>query len=298
MPGLDITTLYQIPVRESPPKRVVSLVPSITESLMELGFGASVVGVTDYCIRPAERLLDKIRVGGTKNPDLEILQNLNPDLVIANQEENDRDVVKALVDLDIPVWLIFPKSVQDAIEVLRGLLGLFHTDRPSMQINLLQKAVDYARAATETQPVVRYFCPIWYGKENGVEWWMTFNQNTYPSDLLSLFGGVNIFKDRKRKYPLAADLGQGAPEPAGERDERYPRVTADEIIAAAPEIILLPSEPFNFGESDEQALLRAVGTTPAVKKRRVRVVEGSILMWYGVRTGKALQQLPQYFFTS
>lgn len=286
---------YQMPRWEQPPKRIVSLVPSITESLFALGFGGAVVGITDFCTRPAADLGVIPRVGGTKSPNLELIADLKPDLVIAGQEESDKGAIETLAALEIPVWLVFPKSVDDGMFFLRQLLGLFHTDKVVAQINGLQIGVDYARVAADSMPQIPYFCPIWMDVHQGVDWWMTFNQDTYMSDVFSLFGGTNIFGDRERQYPLEADLGMREAEPPGERDIRYPRVTAGEIIGAQPEIIFLPDEPYKFSAEDRSLIEYALADTPAVRNKKIFFIDGSLITWYGVRLAEAIHTLPEYF---
>lgn len=296
MTDYNLAELYRLPDWDKPPSRVVSLVPSLTASLFGLGFGSSVVGITDYCTRPAEKLIDIVRVGGPKTPNLDTIQDLNPDLVILNQEENSRQAVEDLLARGIRVWLVFPKTVQQSIDVLRSLLALYHTDKPAIMINTLQMAVDYALAAAESQPGVPYFSPIWMGNEQGVDWFMTFNADTYMHDVLRMFGGANIFSGRQRRYPLAADLGLEQPElPGPDADLRYPCVTTAEVLAAEPELILVPDEPYTFSGSEKDKLFNLLADTPAVKNKNVHFIDGSLIAWDGVRLGAALQHLPEYF---
>ena len=98
-----------------PPHRVVSLVPSMTESLFDLGFGNYLVGITDYCIHPKTEVEKLPRLGGTKNPRIDELIRLHPDLVIANKEENTQQSIQQIEDEGIPVWLTFPKTVAESI---------------------------------------------------------------------------------------------------------------------------------------------------------------------------------------
>lgn len=284
-----------------PPKKVVSLVPSITESLFDLGLGSSVTGITDYCIHPADQLQGIPRLGGPKNPDLERIIDLNPDLVYANQEENPPKIVEGLVDAGIPVWLTFPQTVTEAMEVLWTIVAIYHARTAAMRLNTLQWGVDWASAsAGEIQPW-RYFCPIWQSQPSAdpsiPDWWMTFNQHTYMADLLSHFGGVNIFAERGRLYPLEADLGKAPAEPALSRDTRYPRVTAAEISAAAPDVILLPTEPYPYAQEDIQAFARYFPGAPAIHNRRILLLDGSLLTWHGTRLGKALNEIPSLLST-
>jgi ABC-type hemin transport system substrate-binding protein len=108
-------------------------------------------------------------------------------------------------------------------------------------------------------------------------------------------GGENVFASRERHYPLAADLGRAEAEPPGIRDTRYPRVTADEVLAAQPEMILLPDDPFHFTEGHKQTIQERFADTPAVRNKRVFFVDGSLLTWYGTRLAKAIQVLPSFF---
>jgi len=294
MPENDLIELTRLPEFDDSPERVVSLVPSITESLVELGFVTKLVGITDYCVHPQEKLGGLPRLGGPKDPNIDLIGQLEPQLVFANQEENSRETVKQLLELGIRVWVSFPKSVDECLDVLRGILAIFHTDKPALQIVMLQNAVDYARAASGTQPPVKYFCPIWQDKHENLSWWMTFNRNTYAHDVLSLVGGENIFTDEERQHPLEADLGLEEPVRGEDQDTRYPRVSAKEINLKAPEVILLPSEPFAFHKEHEQIILRDLGDTPAVKNGCVHFIDGSWITWHGTRLGKALQELPHF----
>jgi len=285
----------KMPETDRPPNRVVSLVPSITESLFDLGFGASVVGITDYCIHPKEKLAGLSKVGGPKNPEIHLIEKLNPDLVFANQEENSPKEIKSILELGIKVWVTFPQTVDESLNDLRNILAIYHSDKPAFQIVLLQNAVDYAGTASESLDKTKYFCPIWNDVLGDIHWWMTFNQNTYPHDLLSLFGGENIFAERKRKYPLEADLGIASSEEQVGGDTRYPRITSEEIIQLQPDVILLPDDPYKFTNDDKQIILNELGDTPAVKNDRIYLLDGSLISWHGTRLGKALQELPQYF---
>lgn len=278
------------------PKRVVSLVPSMTESIVDIGAGEALVGVTDYCILPdafAERIK---RVGGTRTLDVDAVILLNPELVIANQEENTREAVEAMENAEIKVWVTLPRSVDDAIEILWALVKLFRVEElGAPKIKTLEVTLDWtSRAASSRQPV-RVFCPIWRGEtRDTVPWWMTFNRDTYCHDVLSRCGGANIFADRERQYPLLADLGLEEPEALGERDQRYPRVLAKDVLAEAPEVILLPNEPYAFGEAEEVELRDLLASTPAVRQGKVYRVEGNLITWHGTRLARALAELPVY----
>lgn len=283
------------------PQRVVSLVPSLTESMVALGLGAALVGRTDYCIHPAEQVRGIPTVGGTKNPDISKILALNPDWILANQEENTPQTVAALQAAGLPVWVSFPKTVAEAMDVLWALARRFQSGMAIQKLQVLEMSLDWAEefaAQRETRP--RYFCPIWQDTDptHGM-WWMTFNNDTYAHDLLTLLGGENIFAARQRRYPLAADLGAAAPVESATlpetRDTRYPRVTPAEVIAAQPEVILLPSEPYAFGLADQAQVMKLLKETPAVQSGRVHFVDGSLLFWHGTRLANALTELPGLF---
>lgn len=279
------------------PQRVVSLVPSITESLFDLGCGDRVRGVTDYCIFPADKVRDLPKVGGTKNPDPGRIKAILPDLIIASQEENSRDVVETLQEEGFKVWLTFPKTVSDTFEILWAIVRLFNVPQRGQVIDALERVYEYAALAAENTPQPKVFVPIWREPKAPAKprWWMTVNRETYVHDLLRVCGGANIFADRVRRYPLAADLGEAPAEPLNaERDTRYPRVTPAEVAEHLPEVILLPTEPYAFGKAD-LATFDDYAELPAVKHSRIHLVDGSLLTWPGTRVGKALAELPGYF---
>jgi ABC-type hemin transport system substrate-binding protein len=279
------------------PQRVVSLVPSLTESLFDLGAGDAVVGITDYCIHPAGRLAGLPRLGGTKNPRVTDIIALQPDLVLANWEENTRPVVDALQAAGVPVWVTLPLTVRETVEMLYTLAALFRSPAAEMRVKTLELTLDWAvSAASEQRP--RFFCPIWFETSpQGQPWWMTFNRRTYCHDVLEVCGGDNVFAARARRYPLAADLGQAEELVEPGRDTRYPRVTLDEIIAAQPEIVLLPDEPYAFTSEHVDQLRGLLAGTPAGQNERIHLVEGTLVTWAGTRLARALSELPALFQT-
>jgi ABC-type Fe3+-hydroxamate transport system substrate-binding protein len=194
------------------------------------------------------------------------------------------------------VWVTFPKTVRDGLDVLWLIAGVFSSRSAALRIETLEVTVDWCESSLSTLQPVRYFCPIWM--EAGAPdrmWWMTFNRQTYASDVLRLAGGQNVFADRTRLYPLSADLGESSPEDPGERDIRYPRLPLEEIRLANPDMILLPSEPFPFGEAESQQVCELLADTRAVQDGRVYRVDGSLITWHGTRLARALQQLPELF---
>lgn len=268
------------------PMRVVSLVPSITESLFELGVGDAVVGITDYCIHPASELAGLARIGGTKDPRVADIVALKPDVVYANQEENTPAAVNALRAAGIEVIVNFPQTVEQAVADLGAIAARFASRSAA---GVVEELAAQVAAARQQQPaLLPVFAPVWYEPGDG-EWWMTFNQHTFTHDLLALCGFANVFPGRERRYPLAADLGRQKAKPAEDRDTRYPRVTAAEVAAAGPQAALLPSEPYAFAEADADWLAVALGGQ--LPRSRIRLLDGSLLTWPGTRLGRAVGAL-------
>ena len=285
-----------IPLLAKIPERVVSMVPSLTESLFDLGLGDCVVGITDYCIYPKERLLNIPRVGGTKNARIEDILLLEPDLVIANRDENNRETAEYLKAAGIPVWVTFPLTIAEVLADLRDIAGLFQNSAAFIQIDLLERAIEWAHAAAEEKGTRSYFCPIWFDRLNEeTSWWMAFNDQTYCGDLLKMLGGENVFAERVRYNPISADLGIDKGTKSVNDDSRYPRVSLAEVITADPEIILLPDEPYHFGNEHFIEIEELLADTRAVRERSIYFVEGTLIAWHGTRLGSALRELPRYF---
>lgn len=274
---------------------MVSLVPSVTESLFELGCGATLAGITDFCVHPADGVHGLARLGGTRTPDLAAIRRLAPDLIIASREENRREDLQALAAEGFRVWLTFPRTVRQALDLLGDVIHLFRLTRQGLQLAVLEKAFEWAEQAAQAAEPTAVFCPIWRqpaAGEGEPEWWMTANQGTYLHDALRLCGARNVFASRERLYPLAADLGRQLPEDPGDRDTRYPCVTPEEVAACRPEVILLPDGPYPFGEADLRAW-EAFPEIPAVLNSRVYLVDGSLLTWPGIRLARLLSsELP------
>lgn len=261
------------------------------------------VGRTDYCVYPAAGVAALPSVGGTKNPSVAAILALQPDLVIANWEENRAAEVEALQAAGVPVWVTFPSTVREALNLLWAIVRLFDAPQAGPSLAALERSYEITSRVADDAPRVRVFCPIWRepaAAAGPAAWWMAGNRATYLHDLLHICGGANVFAARDRRYPLAADLDLAvAADPprldpnsdrAG-RDVRYPRVTPAEVAAAAPEVILLPSEPYPFTEAD-LAAFDAWPDMPAVQAGRVYLVDGPMLTWPGTHLARALADLP------
>ncbi|MDI3386863.1 helical backbone metal receptor [Streptomyces sp. B-S-A8] len=223
------------------PRRVVSLVPSLTEAVAHSAPGL-LVGATDWCSHPAD--LDAagvVRIGGTKNPDVPGIVRLAPDLVIANEEENRAPDLAALraAGLDVLVTEIrdLPSALRELDRVLVRGCGL---PRPGW----LDEAEDAWRAPPAL-PDVRAVVPIWRRP------WMVLGSDTFAGDLLARLGVSNVH---------------------GGHAERYPRVPLDELRASGADLVVLPDEPYRFTAEDGP---EAFPGLPAA------LVDGRQLTWYG-----------------
>lgn len=248
-----------------PPRRIVSLIPSTTETLCALGLADALVGVTVYCREPADVVRDKTRVGGEKDPDLEKIRELAPDLVVANVEENVREHIDTLRAWGIPVWVTYPRTVAGAIAMVRELGVVTGAEaRAAALADALEARLARTLAAAASRPPARVFYAIWRDP------YMTVGRDTYIHDVLRVCGGVNVFADR---------------------DERYPVVTLDEVAARRPDVILLPDEPFRFRRA-HLADFAPYADVPAVRGGRIRLVDGKPFSWHGPRIADALATLP------
>ncbi len=270
----------------SPPKRVVSLVPSDTLNVAALGCASALVGRTDWCELPADVVATLPSVGGTKNPRVDAVCALEPDLVLANQEENTRGDLEKLAQRGVRVYVAFPKRVAEGLAHLAKLARIFGVEGDAAVKDLLKRGYDALREPPPAREPIPTFCPIW------MDPLMTINGDTFISDMLAVAGARNVFADRERLYPLAADLGRGAPaspEKTAGRDVRYPRVTEEEVIARSPELVLLPDEPHPFSEQDA-AHFRALPIPPAGRDAVVRT-SGKDLCWYGARSVEGIPRV-------
>jgi ABC-type Fe3+-hydroxamate transport system substrate-binding protein len=233
---------------DGPPRRIVSLVPSLTELLFDLGMNETVVGITRYCIHPEPKVKGKTRIGGTKNPDLDQIRALRPDLIIGNKEENRQEDIETL-QKEFPVWMSDINSLADATRMIRQIGHLLEKEASG---DWIAGVIESRFAALPEMlppgtPRVAYL--IWRNP------WMVAGASTFINALLTHCGWVNAFGDQ----------------------ERYPQCTATELRAVQPDIILLSSEPYPFQKKhiDEIASL--------CPRAKVRLVRGDLFSWYGSR---------------
>ncbi|MFO0661404.1 MAG: helical backbone metal receptor [Polyangiaceae bacterium] len=267
-----------------PPQRIVSLVPSDTYSVVRLG-ATRLVGAT----KPAASsplIWVIFQVSGFKNARVADILALSPDLVLANQEENTRDVLEALATERSTGLGELSKTLRDGVAHLAKLARVLGVDGSPEVKALIRTGYTTAKEAQSIERRVKVFAPIW------LDPLMTINRDTFFSDMLRAVGGENVFADRDRRYPLAADVGIAPvlpPDQVAGRDTRYPRITFDEVIERAPELILLPDEPYAFSEEHRAKFLAL--DTPASKRGAVELCSGKDLCWPGAMAIEAFARL-------
>ena len=249
---------------DAPAQRIVCLVPSITETLFALGAGDRIIGITDYCIHPEAEVRSKPKIGGTKNFFVNKILALEPDLVVANAEENRRHQVDKLEEAGLNVFVTFPKTVGGCLNMIANMAALTGTERAAQPILAsIEKARTDALSST-TDPRPRVLCPIWKDP------YMTINRDTFVDDVIRTSGGQNIFDDEA---------------------DRYPQFTLEEAARRRPDVVILPTEPYHFTEADKAAFAAMGDEVPAVRNRRFHIVEGELLSWYGPRLARALTEI-------
>lgn len=247
---------------ERAPRRIVSLVPSFSELVASLRLGHRLVGVTRFCTDPPETTNPVRKIGGTKNPDLERIVGLAPDIVLANREENREEDVDALRRAGLSVYVGDVRTAAQAREEIARVAKLLSAVA-LQQTRPLDQILEEQSHLNRLRPKVRAACLIWRNPM------MAAGGDTYIGDLIRAAGGINIFETS-----------------AG--GERYPRTTLAALAALAPDVILLPSEPYRFGKRHLEELL-AQHSIPASRAGRVHLCDGQAITWWGVRTVQGLR---------
>ena len=228
------------------PVRIISLVPSQTELLYDLGLCDRVVGITKFCCRPTHWAKNKTKVGGTKTPKINLIQDLNPDLIIANKEENTLEDIK-LLRQNFPVWTSDIANLKDALEMIKSVGTMTGTKEAAdeMTDQILVQSQNFRSLFPSGAPKRKVCYLIWKKP------YMSVGGDTFIHSMLDNLGFENVFANKKR----------------------YPEVTLDEILSCKPEYIFLSSEPYPFKPKDmaEFSNLKAY------------LVDGESFSWYGSR---------------
>ena len=241
-----------------PPRRIVSLVPSLTELLFDLGLDEEVVGLTKFCIHPIDKFAGCIKVGGTKKLNIELIKEISPDLIIANKEENSLADIEELATL-FPVWVSDIYTLEDAKQTILKIGELVDRQpEASYLIHLISAGfTDLQTLAVERGIDKKVAYLIWRKP------YMAAGMNTFINDILALNGMRNVI-----------------------RSSRYPEIDLAELAALNPDMVFLSSEPYPFTDEHIQEIKNAL---PDAK---IMLVDGEMFSWYGSRLVKAVQ----YFF--
>jgi ABC-type Fe3+-hydroxamate transport system substrate-binding protein len=240
-----------------PPKRIVSIVPSQTELLFDLGLDEEVVGITKFCIHPIEKFASKTKVGGTKKLLIEKIRDLKPDLIIGNKEENTKAEVELLMN-EFPVWMSDINDLEGANEAITKIGALVNREPEAAYLNHLIKTgfSDLQALAVEKNINKKVAYLIWKDP------WMCAGRNTFIDDILRKVGLTNSITSN-----------------------RYPEIIINELKSLNTDFIFLSSEPYPFKEKHIEELQQAL---PATK---IMLVDGEMFSWYGSRLVKAVEYL-------
>lgn len=241
-----------------PPKRIVSVVPSQTELLFDLGLDAAIIGLTKFCIHPIEKFAERTKVGGTKKLNIDLIKDLKPDLIIGNKEENTQSDIEELAAY-FPVWMSDIFTLDDAMKTISQIGELVDREPEASYLNHLISAGfnDLKTLALQHHIDKKVAYLIWRKP------FMAAGKNTFIDDVLLINGMTNVIKQ-----------------------ERYPTVTLEQLKTLNCELILLSSEPYPFGEKHINEIQAAIPDT------KIMLVDGEMFSWYGSRLVKAVQ----YFF--
>lgn len=245
---------HQFELKE-PPKRIISLVPSQTELLYDLGLEDKVVGITKFCIHPKEWFETKNRVGGTKTLNFKKIENLQPDLIIANKEENTQSEIEYLQER-FPVYTSDISNMYESLEMITVLGDITGTKQEALSITN-QIKVEFNKLSQKTKNKKNVLYLIW---QNPI---MSIGTSTFIHDMLKACDFQNVLSS----------------------SERYPELSEVEINSLNPDYIFLSSEPFPFNEKHKKEFKQLF------PQAKIELVDGEYFSWYGSR----LQNAPQYF---
>jgi len=235
------------------PKRIISIVPSQTELLFYLGLDDEIIGITKFCTHPSDKVSSKVKIGGTKQLNIELIKELQPDLIIANKEENEQNQVEELMNV-CPVWV---SDIADLSGALNMIVGIGEVVGRIIQAKALSQAITNEFNKLSNPPLnLRVAYLIWRKP------YMVAGTGTFINSMLQVCGLTNAF-------------GQG----------RYPEVSNEMLINADPDVVLLSSEPYPFGEKHKEEI------KSIVPRAKIILVDGEMFSWYGSR----LLLTPAYF---
>ena len=235
-------------------QRIVSVVPSQTELLYDLGLTDEVVGITKFCVHPEDWFRNKTRIGGTKKLRIEEIINLHPDLILANKEENEQGQIEELAK-HCPVWISDIHNIPQALQMIQVIGQL--TNRDARAAEMVEEIVQGFTKLSKPTSKKRVAYMIWYNP------WMSVGTDTFISNVIQTMGWQNVLQDKSR----------------------YPEITLEELKAYEPELVLLSSEPFPFKEQHIEEVKQVLPNA------EVMLVDGEMFSWYGSRMVQAVNYL-------
>jgi iron complex transport system substrate-binding protein len=242
--------------------RIISLVPSITETLYALGLEDQIAAVTRFCIYPADRVKFKPKVGGTKNPKLDEILALQPDLVIMNVDENRKEDAEFLKSKNVRLFVTFPNSITETCKMLIELGEMLAVEEKA------KRMVEEIRGLSDFQPPGRRKSLIFIWRNP----YMTVAPETYVDSIARVFGFDNI---------------------AGSREDRYPKLSDEQIASLDPDVALFPDDPYPFRDRHVDEFRQRFPDLRCVRENRVAWFDGSYLTWFGYRTLLAFRDFPE-----
>lgn len=244
-------TYSDILSNNAPKRRIVSVVPSQTEFLYDLGLDEEVVGITKFCIHPEKWFRNKQRIGGTKDLKLDLIRDLKPDLIIANKEENTQSQIEELA-AEFPLYMSDIFDLEDSFRMMKDVGAL--TGKQQRTNELITIIQDRFKSFTAQPSGKKVLYLIWRGP------FMAAGHNTFIHSMIERCGWKNVLTTDQHK-----DLS------------RYPELSAEEIIGLDPEVILLSSEPYPFKDKHIRELQEICS------KAAIMLVDGELFSWYGSR---------------
>lgn len=266
MPLEHIDQMGRTVVLEQPPKRIVSIVPSQTELLHYLGLDAEIAGITWFCIHPSNNFTAKQKIGGTKKLQLDRIDQIKPDLIIGNKEENDKGQI---LDLESrhKVWMSDIETLEDALMMIQLVGEVIGKEEAAHELcgKIIEGFSALSIQAQETEPLKAAYL-IWRDP------WMAASGGTFINDMMKYCGLQNVLEGYAPTYPDNESL-------------RYPQINLEELVSLSPEVVLLSSEPFPFKEKHIQEIKRVLPYSEVI------LADGEMFSWYGSR----LLHSPLYF---
>jgi len=238
------------------PQRIISLVPSQTELLYDLGLQNQIVGQTIFCIHPQQYFLNSTKIGGTKKVKFQVIDDLNPDLIIGNKEENTLEMIEQL-SIKYPVWLSDIYTIEDTCSMINQIGQICNVEA---QANQISEQIQHSFARITPQNLGTCLYLIWKDP------YMSVGQNTFINHVLETIGFTNVITN-----------------------SRYPELTVEEIVNLNPQTILLSSEPYPFKQKHIDQLLEILPMA------NIKLIDGEMFSWYGSRLKYSVDYFKEQF---